>query len=406
MDDLLFLVHRIPFPPNKGDKIRSYHLLRHLNKNYRVHLATFIDDPEDWQHVGALRAMCADLYCAPLRPWAARLRSLGGLMRAEALSVPYYRHPGFARWVADKLSRVRRALAFSSPMAQYLFDAGPQVRRVMDFVDVDSDKWRQYASSRHWPMSWLYAREAKRLLGYERRIATHFDAGVLVSQSEAALFRSLVPEAADRIAAVENGVDSDYFSPDRPYENPYRDDERVLVFTGAMDYWANVDAVRWFAEEVFPAVHAQNSAARFYIVGSRPDDAVRALAGRPGVIVTGRVPDTRPYLAHARAAVAPLRIARGVQNKVLEAMAMGKPVLASPQAMDGIATCPGLERLVTDSAATMAQMAAALLTGDEHAGLGPAGRACVLRHYSWEANLAHFDALLEAGGAAPRRQAV
>ncbi|HEX9625684.1 MAG TPA: TIGR03087 family PEP-CTERM/XrtA system glycosyltransferase [Acidiferrobacterales bacterium] len=405
MDDLLFLVHRIPYPPNKGDKIRSYHLLRHLAANYRVHLATFIDDPDDRRHVDALRGLCADLYCADLQPIRARLRSLGGLARGEALSLPYYRDAGLRRWVTGKLAGVRRVLAFSSPMAQYVLDAGPGVRRVMDFVDVDSDKWRQYSASRGWPMGWLYRREARRLLDFERRVAHEFDACVLVSAAEAELFRRLAPEAAGRIVAVENGVDSDYFSPDRDYENPYDADERVLVFTGAMDYWANVDAVNWFAREIFPGVQARHPMARFYVVGSRPTDAVHALGALPGVRVTGRVADTRPYIAHARAAVAPLRIARGVQNKVLEAMAMARPVLASPQAMDGIAPCAGLERLVGDSAESLARLAEALITGDDHDALGPVGRACVLSHYDWERNLAHIDALLEGAGAAPRRRA-
>jgi sugar transferase (PEP-CTERM/EpsH1 system associated) len=404
VDDLLFLTHRIPYPPNKGDKIRSYHLLRHLAGQYRVHLGTFVDDPDDWRHAETLRGMCADLYCAKLDPARARLRSLGGLVRGEPLSLPYYRDAGLKRWVAAKLAGVRRVLAFSSPMAQYVMDAGPGVRRVMDFVDVDSDKWRQYSAGRRWPMRWLYRREARRLLDFERRVACEFDACVLVSGAEAELFRRLVPQA-ENIVAAENGVDSDYFSPDRDYENPYGADERVLVFTGAMDYWANVDAVTWFAREVFAGVQARHPAARFYVVGSRPTEAVRALGALPGVRVTGRVADTRPYIAHARAAVAPLRIARGVQNKVLEAMAMARPVLASPQAMDGIAPCAGLERLVADSAESMARLADALIVSDDHDALGPAGRACVLNHYNWERNLARIDALLEGAGVAPHRRA-
>ncbi|HEY9145132.1 MAG TPA: TIGR03087 family PEP-CTERM/XrtA system glycosyltransferase, partial [Thiobacillus sp.] len=327
MDGLLFLAHRIPFPPNKGDKIRSFHLLRHLSKHYAIHLGAFVDDPDDWQYQDALKPYCASIKLLPLlNPRRSRLASLSGLLTGEALTLPYYRNRELKRWAADLADsgKVTRGLAFSSAMAQFM-PAG-LARRVLDMVDVDSDKWMQYAPTQRWPLSWVYAREGRKLAAWEAQVAQDFDATLLVSCDEAALLQRRVPQACDRIGAFENGVDADYFSPARDYPNPYLPDVLGVVFTGAMDYWPNVDAVSWFAERVFPAVREAMPAAQFTIVGSRPTEAVLALARQPGVVVTGSVPDVRPYLAHAACAVAPLRIARGIQNKVLEAMAMARPV--------------------------------------------------------------------------------
>ncbi|MEQ6341893.1 MAG: TIGR03087 family PEP-CTERM/XrtA system glycosyltransferase [Gammaproteobacteria bacterium] len=400
MQELLFLAHRIPYPPNKGDKIRSFHLLKHLAGKYRVHLAAFVDDKDDWRHVSRLRQVCGETHFVALHPGLARLRSVSGFFSGEPLTVPYYRNTGMQAWVDQLLTTrpVRRVLVFSSAMAQYMMGRTlPGARRVIDFVDVDSDKWRQYAQSKSWPMSAVYRREARRLLDYDRQVAGDFDASVFVSLEEAELFKKLAPDAAARVSHINNGVDSDYFSPERDYDYPYAEGEKVLVFTGAMDYWANADAVCWFAREVFPLVREQMPEAVFYIVGGRPSVEVQQLASLPGVHVTGAVPDVRPYLAHAVAAVAPLRIARGVQNKVLEAMAMAKPVLATKAAAEGIEGVAGV--LVTDEPAAFAALAAQVLRGEMGAEIGRAGRACVLQRYNWTSNLARLDYLLEGGGA-------
>ena len=396
LPELLFLVHRIPYPPDKGDKIRSYHLLRHLARRYRVHLGAFVDDPEDWRHADALRSLCESVHLVEIRPTLAKLGALGGLVTGAALTLGYYRHPDMAAWVRQRLDAgVRRVVGYSSAMAQFVIDT-QGLRRVMDFVDMDSDKWRQYADSRPWPLSWLYRREADRLLTWERRVAATFDASLFVSEQEAADFRRAAPETADRVGWYDNGVDADYFSPERDYDNPYPAGTEVLVFTGAMDYWPNVDAVTWFAREVFPTIRAQRPAAAFYVVGSRPAAEVQALAREPGVQVTGRVPDVRPYLAHAAAAVAPLRIARGVQNKVLEAMAMARTVVVSPQALEGIRALPGEEVVLADGPEAYVQASLRALQGLD---LGPAARRRVLHDHAWDACLAKVDGLIDADGA-------
>ena len=398
MQDLLLLIHRIPYPPNKGDKIRSYHLLKHLAQHYRVHLATFVDDPDDWQYLPHVEKLCASSHFARMNPLAARVKSLGALLKNRSLSLDYYRDAGMERWVEGTVAAhgIERVLVFSSAMAQYA-DPYRGARRVVDFCDVDSDKWRQYAEQKSFPMNLLYRYEAKQLLRYERQVARDYDASLFVSAPEADLFRQLAPESSAKIGHFSNGVDTDYFSPDEHYASPYAQGERALVFTGAMDYWPNVDAVQWFCDSVFPLLRARDPDLCFYIVGSRPNPAVQALGQRDGVKVTGTVPDVRPYIRYAAVAVAPLRIARGIQNKVLEAMAMATPVVVSPQALEGIDAVPGSELVLAEDAAAFADAVAGLLDGQDSAAaaIGQAARAKVQRQYSWSSNLACIGESLE-----------
>ena len=400
MEDLLFLTHRIPYPPNKGDKIRSYHLLKHLTQRYRVHLGTFIDDPDDWRHVDHVKDLCGETHFARLKPNSARLRCLDGLITNQPLTLGYYRNAGLQAWVDQVLNElpIKCVLVFSSAVAQYVSQAG-HIRRVIDFVDIDSDKWLQYAKGKTWPMSWLYRREGRLLLHYERQVARDFDASLFVSHAEADLFRQIAPESAAKVSFFNNGVDTEYFSPAHSYQNPYPPDALPLVFTGAMDYWPNVEAVQWFAREILPTVKTQNPGACFYIVGSRPTTAVCALAELPGVVVTGKVRDIRPYLAYARLAVAPLRIARGIQNKVLEAMAMAKPVIASIQALEGITAKAGEEVLLARDSGEFVAIILGLLKRPLEA-IGKAARVRVQVNYSWELNLKHVDQLLSPHAAA------
>ncbi len=395
MQELLYLVHRIPYPPDKGDKIRSYHLLKHLSQHYRVHLGTFIDDEKDRSYLGKVRSLCGETCFVDLYPRAARVRSLRGLFSGQPLTLPYYRDRGLQAWVNSVLETrpVGNILIFSSAMAQYVSRAG-SARRIIDFVDIDSDKWMQYSVTKAWPMSWIYRRESRLLLDYEREIAKNFDSAAFVSETEANLFKQLAPEAAAKVTYFNNGVDADYFSPQNVYPNPYPAGIETLVFIGAMDYWANVDAVDWFARSIFPAIRAQLPNVEFYIAGSRPTTAVTALAAIPGVTVTGAVPDVRPYLAHAALAVAPLRIARGIQNKVLEAMAMEKIVIASPQAIEGICTEPGRELFVANDESDFARQITTLLQNAPNRAIGRAARARVLEDYSWKKGLRRIDALL------------
>ena len=397
---LLFLAHRLPYPPNKGDKIRSFHLLRHLARDYRVFLGAFVDTAEDLQHTDALRGLCEELMVLRLRPKWARLGSLRGLLEGQPLTVPYYRRQAMADWVDRTIAdhHIDRALVFSSAVAPYLLGRGHAgLRRVIDFVDVDSDKWAQYAETTNRLTRWIYRREAVRLLALERRIAQEFDGSVFVSAAEADLFRKVAPESADKVSFAYNGVDTVYFDPELPLQSPYAEGECPLVFTGAMDYWPNVDAVCWFAERILPAVRKSRPDAVFYAVGARPAPAVQRLGRLPAVRVTGQVADVRPYLRHAAAVVAPLRIARGIQNKVLEGMAMARPTVVTPAALEGITATPGDELLLASGADGFANQVVAAVSAGAAATVGIRGRRRVLADFDWDRNLTGFHRLLEGG---------
>jgi sugar transferase (PEP-CTERM/EpsH1 system associated) len=357
MQKLLYLVHRIPYPPNKGDKIRSFHFLQALAREFEIYLGAFIDDAEDRQYIASLQAYCRESLCIEIQPKLQKFKSLQGLLTGEALSVPYYRNSELQAWVDKTLAEqnIERVLIFSSPMAQYV-DKYPNLHVVADFVDVDSDKWRQYAANKTWPASWIYSREATKLLAFERHSAAQADATLFVSEREADLFKTLAPEVAEKIDFVNNGVDFDSFNPELAFDTPFSGDYQTIVFTGAMDYWANVDAVVWFAQTVFPLIKSKMPNSRFYIVGSKPANEVLQLAeADKAVIVTGRVADVKPYVAHAGIVVAPLRIARGIQNKVLEAMSMAKAVVASSAAMEGIPLGAELQVAVADEPSAFAE---------------------------------------------------
>ena len=392
MSNLLYLVHRLPFPPNKGDKVRSYHLLKHLAAKHRVFLGTFVDDAEDTQHIETVRSLCAGLHVATLNPAMARLASLGGLFGGQPLTLRYYRNAGLSRWVDETLAanRIDAAVVFSSSMAQYV-EARSALPMLVDFVDVDSAKWTQYAAAHRWPLSWVYDREGRHLLAYERAVAQQSRRSFFVTAKETELFARLAPECAASIEAMNNGVDAEYFSPARERPSPFPGGEIPLVFTGAMDYWPNVDAVTWFAREVLPPLLHRWPTLRFHIVGRSPAPAVRALASN-AVRISGTVPDVRPYLQHAAAVVAPLRLARGIQNKILEAMSMARPVVASQECVEAIDVRPGLDLLAASQASDFVNQIDALLRNPQDAvALGIAARQRVLRSFSWSAHLAGVD---------------
>ena len=395
MEPLLYLVHRIPFPPNKGDKIRSYHLLRHLARRYAVHLGTFVDAPGDRAHIAQLESLCAAHHVETLNPRLARLRSVSGFFTGEALTLVYYRSMTMQQWVRRVVQQrsIRKAVVFSGAMAQYV--EGLDLRVVLDFVDVDSAKWSEYAERRRWPASFVYRREGRRLLSFERRAASASSASVFVTRAEVDLFERLAPECHGRTAVVEMGVNTDYFAPRPERSSPFQPDELPIVFSGAMDYWPNIDAATWFAIEVMPRIAQAMAKARFYVVGMNPSPAVTALAARPDTVVTGTVPDIRPYVQHAAVVVAPLRVARGVQSKVLEAMAMARPVVVSSAARQGLRGEPGKEYMVATSAEEFSSAVLALISTEAASEMGRRARSRILSDYVWERNLSAFDELLD-----------
>ena len=397
MSNLLYLVHRLPYPPNKGDKVRSFHLLKHLAAKHRIFLGTFIDDPQDEAYVEKLPEFCAGMHIARLSPKAAKIKSLTGLLGNEALTLPYYRDAGLRGWV-DKTIReehIDAAVIFSSAMAQYV-EGHTQLPVLVDFVDVDSAKWTQYAPNHRWPMSWIYRREGERLLAFERKVSASTMHSFFVTENEVELFLRHAPECRDKTSPMCNGVDADFFSPAHDLASPYAADEIPLVFTGAMDYWPNIDAVKWFAEEMLPKLLQKWPNIRFYIVGRAPTPAVLELAG-DWIVVTGTVPDVRPYLRYASVVVAPLRVARGIQNKVLEAMAMEQPVVVARGCGEAVDAVPERDFLLADSVDEHVQQIESLLnSGERRMAMGQAARRQVVARYSWDAHLSIIDRHLES----------
>ncbi|HUN40008.1 MAG TPA: TIGR03087 family PEP-CTERM/XrtA system glycosyltransferase [Acetobacteraceae bacterium] len=395
---VLFLCQRLPFPPNKGEKITSFNLLRHLGQRFDVHVGTFVDNREDASDIDGLRPYCATLHVERIvKPWAwvpATLRWLGG----APLSFAMFRADGMRAYVRDAIARYHPVaiVTHSSNISDYaLLPTTQPTVRVLHFADVDSEKFADFARQATGWQRWLYALEASRVRAAETRLAAGADAVAFVSDEEADLFRSVVAPRAAQIVTIANGVDAASFDPQRNWPRPDWGDGPAFVFTGAMDYRPNIDAVNWFADAVLPELRASHGAAQFAIVGSNPSPAVTALATRPGVLVTGRVPDVQPYLSHAAAAVAPLRIARGIQNKVLEALSMGRPTIVTSEALTGIGTPDATPVIVADGADAWLAACRRLLDDPDSAGAVAArARAFAIEHFGWDARLRALDALL------------
>jgi len=419
---LLMIVHRIPYPPDKGDKIRSFHEFHYLREQgWRIHLCTFIDDPADIAYVKTLSNQCESSSFFRLRRIPQKAAMLWALLRGRPLTVGAF----FKKAALDYVRRVlrdypiRAVLCFSSPMAEYVFQC-PELRHcintpnptnsmnstnptgsptlVMDLIDVDSDKWRQYASQADPFRRFIYQLESRRLAAYETRIVSSFDATVTVSHAEASLLRR-ISGVGPKVYGVPNGVDTDFFHPSHERPSPAQGGHsyRTLVFCGLMDYPPNVDAVVWFAKEVLPALRQRLGDVCFRIVGARPSKEVESLQTIPGVEVLGRVEDVRPHVWGADVSVAPIRIARGIQNKVLEAMAMAKPVVATNEAFEGLDAIPGEDLLVTkaDSKAFAEAVAGLCTDKDRVALMGRNARKAVLSKYSWENHLKPLNDLLQ-----------
>ena len=397
MATILFLTQRIPYPPNKGEKIRPYQFLNHWTKHHKVFLGCFIDDLEDLQHRDLLRERCAGTYFARLHPKLALVRASGAFLTNDPLSLPYYRDRGLASWVRRVMATEKPecAVVFSSAMAQYLLGAVPPPSRVLvDFADVDSEKWAEYAATKTFPARQIYRREARQLLRFDRRVARQADASIFVTEPEAALFRERAPEVKEKVLVIPNGVDSTYFSPENAGLDPKCGGAPIIVFTGRMDYWPNVDAVVWFSDTVLPRLRDRFPNATFLIVGAQPSATVRALGHRPGIVVTGTVPDVRPYVGYADAVVAPMRIGRGIQNKVLEGMAMARPVIVTPQALEGIDAVPDTHLLLARDSDGFVRSVERIMDPVFAKTVGAAARQRVLELYDWADSLAKYDRLL------------
>lgn len=387
----MFLCQRVPWPPDRGDRITTWHFLQHfLTRGAVVSVGCFAEEPRDAEGVAFLARSCAAVTAPRLdRRWR-RLTSLRGLLTGEPLTLPFFRHRQLAHAVSTWCAAAPPDLiwVYSSSMAQYALDV-PAGAKVMQFAELDSDKWRQFAV-RGGPFGrWLYGREAQRLLAYEDRVARAFSASLVVSEVERDLFRERIPGVEPVV--LPNGVDTGHFT-SAGDDNRHA---RTAIFTGVMDYEPNVDGICWFAAACWPAIRERHGDARLLIVGSRPVPRVKALARLPGITVTGRVPTTPPWFDQAAVAVAPLRLARGVQNKVLEAMSMALPVVASPQAAQGIGAAPhGTIVVAADAKSTIEAICRLFAAPEQARAAGRAAAAWVRDAFGWPRMFARCDELL------------
>ena len=396
---ILFVCHRLPFPPNRGGKIRPFHMIEHLNRKHSVVVASLAHTEQELKDGQPLKDHCQQVIAEVLPSQTRWLQAAAALPTATPSSVAYFHSRKLARrvqqtWQSGGFDAVIVHCAFA---AQYVrgFRCG---LRMLDFGDVDSVKWMDYSEHRSFPLSAGYRIEALKLRRFEQRMTEEFDICTATTRGELDEVRSLNETKA--AAVIPNGVDLSYFHP-RP-ENPRH--SSVIAFLGRMDYYPNIDAVLFFAKDIFPAVRQAIPEAQFRIIGSDPVRAVQDLAKIPGISVTGHVPDIRPHLADAALAVAPLRIARGTQNKILQFLAMGIPVLSTTRAAKGVDVEPGKHLLVADEPQHFAQEVVRILQDADLRGrLSLAGRQPLATTHSWPASMEILDRLLETHAPALRK---
>jgi sugar transferase (PEP-CTERM/EpsH1 system associated) len=390
---ILYLCHRIPYPPDKGEKIRAFHQLQAIAKRHEVDLFTLADDPADLERgPAALRGICQHVTVAQINPRLARLRSFPYLFTSTPLTIPYFGS-------ADLRDRIRHAVGgrsydlvfvYCSAMAQYL-EPARGIPVVTDLVDVDSDKWAQYAAFARFPMSAIYRREARAMREYERAVCERSSTVVVTTEREAQLLREISPAAS--VHVMTNGVDTEYF---KPFEVRRNGGAPVIGFVGDMAYFPNQEAVTFFAHKVLPLIRTAAPEARFLIVGRNPGPAVRDLARIDGIEVTGFVPDVRPHLERMWVSVAPFSVAAGIQNKILEAMASGIPVVATARAAQGLTRDAAAAVQIADGPEQIASRTVELLRDPQFAReKGLESRRRVAADYSWERSLQALLRILE-----------
>ncbi len=414
--NILYLCHRIPYPPNKGDKIRSFNEVKYLSKKHKIYLAFLIDDEKDLPYVNELKKYCETIDYDFIRPGWQKIKSLPYLLSRKPFTVPYFYSKKLQKAVDYRLSTIKfdAIFAFSSPMAEYVFKSkifhlpngerdrvrGGYPKLIIDFVDVDSDKWRMYAEYSKFPKTLIYKNEWKSLMAYEKKIGKAFDISIFVSNAEVKLFKSFAPDV--NAISIPNGVDLSCFSnTTNKTIRPNEQKDFNILFTGAMDYFPNEDGVLYFYYKIWPIIKYKLPQARFYIVGNNPSRRVKNIAKRDkDIIVTGYVSDVRDYFSIANIFIAPLRVARGIQNKVLEALASGLPVVATPQAVQGTTIKPQdegeylfIEDLAFNFSDRIIQLAGEPLNGNTF----QRSQSFLMQHHDWAKNMTLLEKMALTG---------
>jgi sugar transferase (PEP-CTERM/EpsH1 system associated) len=388
---ILFLAHRIPYPPDKGEKIRAFHELKFLGARHTVDLCCFADSEAEARQQTGLAGYCRRIYVEARSRTGRAAGAARSLLRGEPLSCGFF----FSRKFKFEVERLLATetydviFVYCSSMAQYVPVPLP-TPVVMDFVDIDSAKWSQYAKRARLPFSWVYAREARELALYEEKWARASSSTMVTTRQEADLLRG---EGMPTVEVVSNGVEIQTVRTTQ-FPQEIRELQPYALFVGTMDYLPNIDAVEYFAEDILPHVHERHPELKFVIAGRNPTRRVRKLGSRPGVVVTGAVPEVEKYLAGSTAVVAPFRIAQGIQNKVLEALAADKPIVSTPGPAAAIAAKHGETLLIADTPEEFAKAVVALLEDPALYYRFSKGAEFVRKNFSWHENLSHLEQLL------------
>jgi polysaccharide biosynthesis protein PslH len=387
---ILFLCHHFPYPPDHGARIRAFHFIRHLSQRNSVTVATLAHTEEELIQGRSLKEYCyeviADVLPTPIR-WT---QALAELFSSSPSSVAYFRSVSLQRRINELLKSAAfdAIIVFCAFMAQYVlkWQSG---YRILDYGDIDSAKWADYSRYKAIPLSWGYALEAAKLRAYERRVARHFQHCTVISQGELEEFQRF--QVGVPCTIIPNGVDTEYFVYNETNENG----ASTIVFLGRMDYFPNIDGVKYFVREVLPLIRQKLPNVKLRIIGSNPAKSVRALARIPNISITGYVPDVRSYLRDAVVSIVPLRIVRGMQNKILESMAMGIPTVATSEAAKGVQVAPGKHLLVADRPKDFANEIIKVIENTTlHKNLAEAGRRQIEQVHTWGCSMEILDTIV------------
>jgi sugar transferase (PEP-CTERM/EpsH1 system associated) len=388
--NILFLCHRFPFPPARGGKIRPFNIIRHLHgQGHRVTVCSLVRSEAEAEAGRGIAPYCSAFEMGHVREPVQYTRMVARLPVATPSSMGYFYSPELQAKVRGLLATQDWGLIFvhCSSVAQYVEHVS-SVPKILDFGDMDSQKWLEYAHHKPFPLSLGYLLEGRKMLWAEKRLARLFDLCTATTRAE---WQTL--QGYDTGVASDwfpNGVDAEYFSQvDAPH------DPDTISFIGRMDYYPNQECMARFCNEVWPLLKARRPSMKLLIVGAEPSPAVRMLERIDGVTVTGSVPDVRPFVRGSVLMVAPLAIARGTQNKILEAMAMGVPVVTSSIAAGGVDAIPEQHLLVADTPQDTADAILRVIDNPaERARLAEAGRARMLSHHAWAGSMKRLDAIV------------
>lgn len=387
--NILFVCHKFPYPPNKGEKIRSYNIIKYLGKRHKVFLYTLYTEKRELTGLDELKKHCYSTGPYRINRFLSYLRAALYLFSAYPFTFGFFFSSRMKRDIKRCISRdsIDIVFASSSSTAQYIWNIKNK-KKMIDFIDVDSLKWENYAKVAHGPLKFIYSMEAGRLRAWEDRINRDFDVSIVTTEKERSNLEAVSAGGKDKIRVLENAVNSGYFS--------YREglfDRKAVIFTGQMDYQPNIDTVTYFFSAILPLIKKRYPDLPFYIVGRNPDPSIRRIC--KDAVITEEVEDIRVYLNKASIFVAPFRIAHGVQNKILEAMAFGLPVVASKQAAQGLHAAPQRDVVVADDPQDFAEKVIELLDNREKfESMARNARTYIEEYHNWEKNLNGLDLMI------------